>query len=168
VASGSIGAYGVSNFGAGQLERAAAAGAVACTQNSYSLLERGDERDVLALCERRGIGYVAFGPLAGGWLTGKYRRGEPFPAGSRMTQRPEPYAGFVQDRVFDALEALERMASERGMSMAGLALAWLLGEPRLTAAVVGPARPQHLQPVREALGDPLEPSERDAVSRLFA
>jgi aryl-alcohol dehydrogenase-like predicted oxidoreductase len=168
VAGGSIGAYGVSNFDASQLEQAAAAGSVACVQNSYSLLERGDEQDVMVLCERRGIGYVAFGPLAGGWLTGKYRRGEPFPAGSRMTQRPEPYAGFVRDRVFDALDALERTAAERGMSMAGLALAWLLAEPRLTAAIVGPTRPEHLQPVREALEHPLEPSERDAVSRLFA
>jgi aryl-alcohol dehydrogenase-like predicted oxidoreductase len=167
VASGSIGAYGVSNFDAEQLERAAAAGSVACVQNSHSLLERGDERDVLGLCERHGIAYVAFGPLAGGWLTGKYRRGEPFPAGSRMTQRPEPYAGFVRERVFEALEALERTASERGISMAGLALAWLLAEPRLTAVVVGPTRPEHLRPVREALAHPLGPSERDAVTRLF-
>jgi aryl-alcohol dehydrogenase-like predicted oxidoreductase len=167
-ASGSIGAYGVSNFDASQLEHAAAAGSVACVQNSHSLLERGDERDVLPLCERHGIGYVAFGPLAGGWLTGKYRRGEPFPANSRMTQRPEPYVSFVRDRVFDALEALERTASERGMSMPGLALAWLLAEPRLTAAVVGPTRPEHLRPVREALDHPLAPSDRDAISRMFA
>jgi aryl-alcohol dehydrogenase-like predicted oxidoreductase len=167
VARGSVGAYGVSNFDASRLEQAAALGSVACVQNSYSLLERGDERDVLPLCERRGIGYVAFGPLAGGWLTGKYRRGEPFPPSSRMTQRPEPYEAFVHDRVFDALEALERTAAERGISMAGLALAWLLAEPRLTAAVVGPTRPEHLQPVREALAHPLEPSERDALSRLF-
>jgi aryl-alcohol dehydrogenase-like predicted oxidoreductase len=167
VASGTIGAYGVSNFDAGQLEQAAERGSIACVQNSFSLLERGDERELLPLCERRDIGYVAFGPLAGGWLTGKYRRGAPFPEGSRMTQRPEPYEGFLRDSVFDALEALERMAAERGVSMAGLALAWLLAEPRLSAAVVGPARPEHLAPVREALAQPLEASERDALSRLF-
>jgi aryl-alcohol dehydrogenase-like predicted oxidoreductase len=167
VASGAIEAYGVSNFDARQLEQAAERGSIACVQNSFSLLERGDERELLPLCERRGIGYIAFGPLAGGWLTGKYRRGEPFPDGSRMTQRPEPYEGFVREGVFDALEGLERMAAERGMSMAGLAFAWLLAEPRLTAAVVGPARPEHLEPVREALAHPLEAADRAELSRLF-
>jgi aryl-alcohol dehydrogenase-like predicted oxidoreductase len=168
VSGGTIGAYGVSNFDAVQLEQAVERGDVACVQNSFSLLERGDERHLLPLCEGRDVGYLAFGPLAGGWLTGKYRRGAPFPEGSRMTQRPEPYEGFVDDAVFDALEALERMATARGVSMAGLALAWLLAEPRLSAAVIGPARPEHLQPVREALTQPLEASEREELSRLFS
>lgn len=167
VASGAVGAYGVSNFNARQLEAAAAVGAPACVQNSFSLLERTDEADLLPLCEERGIAYVAFGPLAGGWLTGKYRRGAPFPAGSRMTQRPEPYEDFLRDGVFDALEALERLAAERGISMAGLALAWLLAEPRLTSAVVGPTRPEHFQPVVEALSRPLELDERDHLSQVF-
>jgi aryl-alcohol dehydrogenase-like predicted oxidoreductase len=167
VASGAVGAYGVSNFNARQLEAAAAVGAPACVQNSFSLLERTDEADLLPLCEERGIAYLAFGPLAGGWLTGKYRRGAPFPAGSRMTQRPEPYEDYPRDGVFDALEALERLAADRGMSMAGLALAWLLAEPRLTSAVVGPTRPEHFQPVVEALSQPLEPDERDHLSQVF-
>jgi aryl-alcohol dehydrogenase-like predicted oxidoreductase len=167
VASGAVGAYGVSNFNARQLEAAAEVGAPACVQNSFSLLERTDEADLLPLCEERGIAYVAFGPLAGGWLTGKYRRGAPFPAGSRMTQRPEPYEDFLRDGVFDALEALERLAAERGISMAGLALAWLLAEPRLTSAVVGPTRPEHFQSVVEALSRPLEPDERDHLSQVF-
>jgi aryl-alcohol dehydrogenase-like predicted oxidoreductase len=167
VATGAIAAYGVSNFSSRQLERAAAVGAPACVQNSFSLLERGDEKDVLPLCQERDIAYAAFGPLAGGWLTGKYRRGAPFPAGSRMTQRPKPYEDFLRDDVFDALETLERLAAERGISMAGLALAWLLAEPRVTSAVVGPTRPEHLQPVVEALSHPLEPDERDHLSRVF-
>jgi aryl-alcohol dehydrogenase-like predicted oxidoreductase len=168
VASGAVGAYGVSNFNARQLEAAAAVGAPACVQNSFSLLERTDEADLLPLCEERGIAYLAFGPLAGGWLTGKYRRGAPFPAGSRMTQRPEPYEDFMRDGVFDALEALERLAAERGISMTGLALAWLLAEPRLTSAVVGPTRPEHFQPVVEALSRPLELDERDHLSQVFS
>jgi aryl-alcohol dehydrogenase-like predicted oxidoreductase len=167
-AEGSIDAYGVSNFDAVQLARAAAVGAPACVQNAYSLLDRGAEDDVIGVCAESNIAYAVFGPLAGGWLTGKYRRGQPFPAGSRMTQRPEPYTHFLRDGVFDALETLERMARDHGVSMAGMALAWLLGEPGVTAVVVGPTRPEHLEPVREALAHPLDAATRDELSKLFA
>jgi aryl-alcohol dehydrogenase-like predicted oxidoreductase len=167
-AKGLVGAYGVSNFGAAQLAAALAAGAPAAIQNSYSLLTRADEGEVLALAAERGVAYLAFSPLAGGWLTGKYRRGESFPADSRMTQRPEPYRGLVTDRTFDALDRLERMAAERGMSLAGLALAWLLADERVTQIVIGPGRPAHLAPVREALMNPLSPQERAAAESAVA
>jgi aryl-alcohol dehydrogenase-like predicted oxidoreductase len=168
VGDGMIRAYGVSNWDAAQLQQAIDAGSPACVQNSYSLLERADESELLPLCERSGVAYAAFGPLAGGWLTGRYRRGQPFPEGSRMTQRPEPYERYMTGPVFDALEELERMAKERDVSMAGLALAWLLSEPRLSFVVVGPTRPAHLGPVREALGVQLSEAERQAIGSLFA
>lgn len=109
--SGWIRAYGVSNFDAAQLEQALGAGAPQAVQNSHSLLDRGDEDAVVPLCASRVIAYLAFGPLAGGWLTGKYRRGQPFPHGSRMTQRPDPYKQLVRDRTFDALERLQDFAA---------------------------------------------------------
>ncbi|MBV9800848.1 MAG: aldo/keto reductase [Solirubrobacterales bacterium] len=164
---GRIGAYGVSNFDAEQLEAALAAGDPQAIQNAHSLLGRSEEADVLALCSRRQIAYLAFSPLAGGWLTGKYRRDEAFPPGSRMTQRPEPYQSLVNDRTFDALERLGEFARERGMSIAGAALAWLLADDRVTQIVVGPGRPAHLDPVREALGQPLTPEERVHVESLL-
>jgi aryl-alcohol dehydrogenase-like predicted oxidoreductase len=167
-AGGTIGAYGVSNFGAAQLTAALAAGAPQAIQNSYSLLTRQDEQDMLTLCAERQVAYLAFGPLAGGWLTGKYRRGEPFPAGSRMTQRPEPYRGFVTDRTFDALDRLQAMAAGRGMSMAGLALAWLLADDRVTQIVIGPGRPEHLAPVGEALMHPLTAQDKAEAERAVA
>src|SRR5215470_4633097 len=71
---GSVGAYGVSNFDAAQLTAALAAGSPRAIQNSYSLLAREDAAGLLDLCAARGVAYLAFGPLAGGWLTGKYRR----------------------------------------------------------------------------------------------
>ena len=108
MATGEIGAYGVSNFDAAQLETALEAGNPQAIQNNHSLLERGDEADVLPLCAERGVAYAVFSPLSGGWLTGKYRRGEPFPGGSRMTQRPEPYEKLLNDRTFDALDRLAR------------------------------------------------------------
>ena len=162
-AGGAIGAYGVSNFTAAQLDASLAAGAPSAVQNSYSLLARQDSTDVLALCAERDVSYLAFSPLAGGWLTGKYRRGEPFPAGSRMTQRPEPYHGFVRGPIFDALDRLAAIAADRGISMGGLALAWLLADERVTQVVIGPGRPEHLTPVREALKHPLTGEERLAV-----
>ena len=167
-ADGTIGAYGVSNFGAAQLTAALAAGAPQAIQNSYSLLTRQDEEDLLALCAERQVAYLAFSPLAGGWLTGKYRRGEPFPAGSRMTQRPGPYRGFVTDPTFDALDRLQAMAAGRGTSMAGLALAWLLADERVTQVVVGPGRPEHLAPVGEALAHPLTAQEAETVERALS
>jgi aryl-alcohol dehydrogenase-like predicted oxidoreductase len=167
-AEGLIGAYGVSNFSAPQLAAALGAGAPAAIQNSYSLLTRGGEGDVLALCAERGVAYLAFSPLAGGWLTGKYRRGEAFPADSRMSQRPEPYRGLVTDRTFDALARLELMAAQRGVSLAGLALAWLLADERVTQIVIGPGRPEHLEPVREALMYPMSPEERAAAESAVA
>jgi 1-deoxyxylulose-5-phosphate synthase len=165
LAAGKIRAYGVSNFDAAQLAAALAAGAPQAIQNEHSLLARADEATMLPLCEREHVAYLVFSPLAGGWLTGKYRRGEAFPEGSRMTQRPEPYAPFVSDTTFGRLEALERFARDRGSSMAALALAWLLADARVRQVVVGPGRPEHLAPVREALGRPLSPAEREVVGR---
>jgi aryl-alcohol dehydrogenase-like predicted oxidoreductase len=166
-ASGLIGAYGVSNFGAAQLRGAIAAGAPQAVQNSYSLLDRGDADEVLPLCAQHQVSYLVFSPLAGGWLTGKYQRDEPFPAGSRMTQRPEPYAGFVGAPTFDALERLEAISGARGTSMAGTALAWLLADDRIGQVVSGPGRPAHLDPVREALSRPLSVDERAEISEVF-
>ena len=167
-AEGTILAYGVSNFDAPQLAAALAAGTPQAIQNSCSLLERGDEREVLPICAREEVAYLAFSPLAGGWLTGKYCRGEPFPVGSRMTQRPEPYRALVTGQTFDALDRLQAMASARGISLAGLALAWLLADERVTQVVVGPGRPEHLAPVGEALSHPLTTAERAEVGRVVS
>jgi aryl-alcohol dehydrogenase-like predicted oxidoreductase len=158
-AEGKIGAYGLSNVDGGQLREALAAGRFDWVQNAYSLLEREAEHDVLPLCAAHGLGFTPFSPLAGGWLTGKYRRDAPAPAGSRMTMRPEPYEHLRTDRVYDGLEELERRGDP-----AAQALAWLLADPRVSAVVVGPRRPEHLRPALEALG--LE-VDRDVLGRLF-
>jgi aryl-alcohol dehydrogenase-like predicted oxidoreductase len=174
VRAGKVGAIGASNVSAGELEDALRAseqrGLVrfAWVQNSYSLLERDDEADVLPLCARHGLGYTPFSPLAGGWLAGRYRRGEPYPAGSRMTLRPEPYGEIAQERTFDGLEALEAAARERSTDSATLALAWVLENPLVTAVIVGPRRPEHLEPARAALELRLSEAERDQLGALFA
>jgi aryl-alcohol dehydrogenase-like predicted oxidoreductase len=164
---GLIGAWGLSNYDAAGIERALAHGRPALVQNSYSLLDRGDERDVLPLCASEGIAYVPFGPLAGGWLAGRYRRGEPYPTGSRMTLRPDPYLHLASDRVFDGLDALAAEATRRGVETATLAFAWVLSHPDVAGAVCGPSRPGHLAPVVAARGLTLTAAERDRIGSFF-
>ncbi len=159
VADGKIGSYGASNVDGDELREALRAGSFGWVQNSYSLLDRDAEQEVLPLCEQHRLGFTPFSPLAGGWLTGKYRRGEPAPAGSRMTMRPEAYEHLREDKVYDGLERLEELGDP-----AALALAWLLADPRVTAVLVGPRRPAQLDPALAALDLTVD---RDELTRLF-
>jgi aryl-alcohol dehydrogenase-like predicted oxidoreductase len=100
-------------------------------------------------------------PLMGGWLTGKYRRDVPPPEGSRMTLRSGPYEHLRTEAVYDAIEALERRGDPTM-----LAFAWLLADERVSV-VIGPRRPEQLQPALAALANPLTPEERAALSDEF-
>jgi aryl-alcohol dehydrogenase-like predicted oxidoreductase len=166
VAAGKVGGIGASNVDRAWLEEADAS-ALSVVQNSYSLLDREPESEVLPFCAEHGIAFSVFGPLAGGWLTGKYRRGEQPPPGSRMTQRPEGYAHFEQDAVFDALERFEDAARDRGVDTPTLAFAWLLANPDVTTVVIGPRRPEHLEPAFAALDLPIPLDERDELASFF-
>jgi aryl-alcohol dehydrogenase-like predicted oxidoreductase len=172
--SGKVGAVGASNLDEEQVEEA-----LECSsrrglarfdwvQNEYNLLRRGPERDVLPVCVREGLGFTPFGPLGGGWLTGKYRQGEAYPPGSRMRQRPEPYADLVSEQTFRGLDSFQAVAAERGVEPATLAVAWVLSHPQVTAVVVGPRRPEQLDLALAALELPLAPEERDELAELFA
>jgi aryl-alcohol dehydrogenase-like predicted oxidoreductase len=162
---GLIGAWGLSNFGAEGIREAFGVARPALVQNSFSLLERDDESDVLPLCRELALPYVAFGPLAGGWLTGKYRRGEAFPAGSRMTLRSGPYERYVDDRVFDGLDRLRAEADERGVEPAALAFAWVLA--RAGGAVCGPNRADQLDPILVARDLNLSEDDVDRIGGFF-
>ncbi len=138
-------------------------------QNGYSLLSPDDEREVRAVCRERGLGFTPFSPLAGGVLTGKYRRGESFPEGTRMALRPEGHAALMTDAVHDALDRLRGAAAARGVSPGALALAWVLSHPDCTAPVVGPSRrAPHLGHVAEALAVELTADDREQLTRWFA
>ena len=164
---GLIKAYGVSNFDAAQLREALAVGRPSVLQNSYSLLERADEEEVIRICADFGIAYTPFSPLAGGWLTGKYRRDEEPPAGSRMTLRPGPYESLRTERTFAGLDRLAAAASARGVDSSALAIAWLLAQPHVTAVVVGPRRPEHLAAPIRALDVRLTQEEADEIAAFF-
>jgi aryl-alcohol dehydrogenase-like predicted oxidoreductase len=173
VRSGRVGAIGASNVDASQLEEALETSdrlglaRFAWVQNEYSLLRRGAEEDVLPICEREGLGFTPFSPLAGGWLTGKYRRGEAYPSGSRMTLRPDPYSDLVTDATFAGLEAFTAAAAERGVAPATLATAWVLGHPQVNAVVVGPRRTEQLESALRAAELTLTPLERVELAGLF-
>src|SRR6266536_1865235 len=174
VRAGKVRQVGLSNYGGRQVRAAAevaAAGGLAAPanlQNSYSLLGRAAADDCFGVCAAHGIAFTAYSPLAGGWLTGKYRAGQPYPAGSRMTLRPDPYRDLEQPATFAALAALEQAAAGRGVPIATLALAWVLTDPGVTAVIVGPRRPEQLAPALAALDLDLAQDERATLAGTAA
>jgi aryl-alcohol dehydrogenase-like predicted oxidoreductase len=166
VAAGKARAIGGSNVDVETLRRAL--GTYGWVQNEYSLLRREAELEVLPLCAEHELGFTPFSPLAGGWLTGKYRRGKPAPAGSRMATRPEGYPSLDDGRVFDGLDRLAAEAASRGVDSATLAFAWLLAQPGVTAVIVGPRRPGHLEPALRALELELAPDEAAELADIFS
>jgi len=164
---GLIKAYGVSNFNAEQLRAVLRIGRPAVVQNSYSLLHRTDEEEVLGLCDAFSVAYTPFSPLAGGWLTGKYRRDEPPPPGSRMATRPQPYEHLHTDATFDALDRFKDAAAQRGLDAPTLAIAWVLAQPGVTAVIVGPRSPQQLEDTIRAVDVQLSKDEADELAALF-
>jgi aryl-alcohol dehydrogenase-like predicted oxidoreductase len=136
-------------------------------QNSYSLLDRTAEREMLPLCADQGIGFTAFSPLAGGWLTGKYRSKQRYPDGSRMTLRPEPYLHLDDERVYCGLDKLAEVARARSVSMDALALAWVLRHPQVDAAIIGPRTPDHIASALAAIDIALPADEAALLAALF-
>jgi aryl-alcohol dehydrogenase-like predicted oxidoreductase len=119
------------------------------------------------LCREARIGFMAFSPLAGGWLTGKYTRHGTYPAGSRMTLRPEPYQHLERAAVFDAIETLQRLAADRGVDVSALALAWVLRQLPVDGVVIGPRRPAHLDAALAAFAVELSGDEERLLSETF-
>jgi aryl-alcohol dehydrogenase-like predicted oxidoreductase len=118
-----------------------------CEQPPYSLLIRGAEADVLPTCRRHGMGVISWSPLAGGWLSGSYRRDREPPTSKRADMLPRRFDMSLPDnqRKLDAADALARLAEEAGMSLIELALAFVIRHPAVTAAIIGPRTMEHLE-----------------------
>jgi aryl-alcohol dehydrogenase-like predicted oxidoreductase len=118
-----------------------------CEQPPYSLLVRGVEADVLPVCERYGMGVISWSPLAGGWLSGRYRKGQEAPQSTRAQRIPRRYDLSLPEnqRKLEAADALARLAEEAGLSLIHLALAFVLNHPAVTSAIVGPRTMEHLE-----------------------
>jgi aryl-alcohol dehydrogenase-like predicted oxidoreductase len=118
-----------------------------CEQPPYSLLVRGIERDVLPVCRRYGMGVIPWSPLAGGWLSGRYRKGAELPRSSRAERIPKRFDLSLPEnqRKLEAADALAALADEAGMPLVHMALAFVLQHPAVSAAIVGPRTMEHLE-----------------------
>jgi aryl-alcohol dehydrogenase-like predicted oxidoreductase len=118
-----------------------------CEQPPYSLLNRAVEDDVLPTCERYGMGVIPWSPLAGGWLSGKYRKGQDLPESRRAQRMPGRYdmSDPANQRKLDAADALAQLADEAGVTLIELALAFVIRHPAVTAAIIGPRTMDHLE-----------------------
>lgn len=158
VAEGLVREIGCSNFSAEQLREAEAAVAEGAprfvsVQNELNLLDRADVAEALPEAERLGLAYIPYFPLASGLLTGKFRRGEPPPAGTRIANWPEPdRAEALSDERFDRIEAFAAYAAERGRTLLELAFAWLLSRPVVASVIAGATRVEQVR-ANAAAGD---------------
>jgi aryl-alcohol dehydrogenase-like predicted oxidoreductase len=112
-------------------------------QNEYNLLATDDCERLIPFCAAHGLRYTAFSPLAGGLLTGKYRRGEPPPPGSRLAKAPEVCAAYVTDASFAVVEELRQSATVARQSMSEAALRFVLDTPGLDSLIIAPRRVEH-------------------------
>jgi aryl-alcohol dehydrogenase-like predicted oxidoreductase len=145
VQAGTVRAIGCSNFSADQLSEADRVARELETtrftvlQNHYNLRRRDDDDDVLPLCRELGVAYVPYFPLASGLLTGKYRRGEPAPEGTRLAGRE------IDQEQFDRIEGLTRFAEERGHTLLELAIAALASTPGIGSVIAGATKPEQVR-----------------------
>ena len=170
VQQGKVREIGCSNFSA-ELLREGDEGAVAdgahfvSVQNHYNLLNRGDEREVLPECGRLGLAYLPFFPLASGMLTGKYTKGEPPAAGTRMQRWGGRASGLLSDQNFEVVDALSAWAASHDHSMLDLAFAWLIQQPIIPSVIAGATKADQVRANAAAGGWHLSAEDAAEVER---
>jgi aryl-alcohol dehydrogenase-like predicted oxidoreductase len=137
-------------------------------QNQFSLLERRVEHEVLPACERFGLGFLPFFPLGSGLLSGKYKRGEAPPEGTRLAAWGERGQQALNEKNFDKVEKLTAWAEERGHTILELAFAWLLGHPVVSSVIAGATRPEQVKANAATADWALTPDEVAEVGKLIS
>jgi aryl-alcohol dehydrogenase (NADP+) len=178
VRAGKIRYAGVSNFTGWQLQKAAlltdhmGLSPIVTLQPQYNLLARDIELEILPVCGNEGIGVLPWSPLAGGWLTGKYRADEAPTGATRLGENPnrgvEAYARRNNERTWQVVEAVRSTASDRGVSMAVVALAWLVDRPSVTSVILGARTVEQLDDNLGAAGVHLTPDETKLLDEVSA
>ena len=173
VTAGKVREIGCSNFDGARIDAASSASTdkglarFVSVQNQLNLVDRRQEADTIAACERQGIGILPYFPLASGMLTGKYKRGEPPPAGTRLSQLPEDrQKRAFDDRTFDVVERLSAFAAAQGHSLLELAFAWLAGMPTMASVIAGATSPDQVRANVAALSWTLTDDERAEIDKL--
>ncbi len=176
IRSGKVRYVGCSNYRAWQLALALGVSEreglarYDCVQPRYNLLYREIEPELLPLCRDRGIGVIAYNPLAGGLLSGKHQPDAPPPAGTRFTlgASGELYrARYWQTAQFEAVRTLSGFCRDHGLSPATVSVAWVLAQPGITSAIVGASRPEQLADTLAAADLPLDDETRAACDALW-
>lgn len=122
-------------------------------QPQYHMMDRYIEHEIMDTCERYGMGITPFSPLAQGLLTGKYKKGKPYPEGSRATHQADKQINkLLTDENLDKVEKLEKIAADLGTNMSVLALAWILRKPVISSVITGASRPEQLSNNLKASG----------------
>lgn len=141
---------------------------IVVNQPHYSMLHRYIEKEVIPVSEKHGIGQVVFSPLAQGVLTGKYQKGAEAPAGSRATQKNlGSLFGLLTDENLDRVENLKGIAADHNLSLAQLALAWILRQSNVASAIVGASRPEQLEENVKASGVKLPQETIDRIEEVL-
>jgi aryl-alcohol dehydrogenase-like predicted oxidoreductase len=173
VTEGKVREIGCSNFDGNRIDDAARAATTAgharfvSVQNELSLIRRRGEGDLVAACDRHDLAILPYFPLASGMLTGKYRRGEAPPPGTRLAGMPaERRDQALSDRRFDVVEALEAFARERGHTLLELAMSWLAGLPHLGSVIAGATRPEQVRANAASVGWSLGEADRAKIDTI--
>jgi aryl-alcohol dehydrogenase-like predicted oxidoreductase len=130
------------------------------------MLERTIERELVPYCRWAGVGVLPYFPLAGGFLTGKYTRGQPPPPGTRGERSPYVQK-YLTDANFDVLDRLRPMAAAHGRSLADLAIAWLLAQPQVASVIAGATRPEQVAANASAATWVLDADELQEIRRIL-
>lgn len=173
VKAGKVREIGCSDFSVAQIEEAEAASAAngfarfVSVQNEYSLFVRDPEKGVLQECEKRGLGFLPYFPLANGLLTGKYRKGKPWPTGTRISNEKKK-ADEVTDAKLDVVEKLARFAESRGHTMLEVAFAWLLAHKAVSSVIAGATSPEQIRANAAAAAWELGANDLQEIDRLLS
>jgi aryl-alcohol dehydrogenase-like predicted oxidoreductase len=173
VQAGKVREIGCSNFSAEQLREADSkarekgAARFVSVQNEYSLLHREPEREVLPECERLGLAFLPYFPLASGLLTGKYRRGQPPPEGSRLGGDGR-FADMLTEQNLEIVESIIEFAESRGHTLLELAFSWLLARPVVASVIAGATKPEQVKANAEAAIWKLTEAELAEINEILS
>ncbi len=139
-----------------------------CDQPPYNLLDRRIERELLPMARTYGFAVIPWSPLAGGLLTGKYKRGEEPPEGARFADTSNPlYRRRLNDRIYDVVEGLQPIADEKSCTLSQLALAWVLQQPGVTSPIIGPRTMDQYADNMEAFKVEITDDDRKRIDRII-